>query len=365
MKKTLLGCALLGALGLGAQAATAQEFDDRWYLTGTAGFAIHDGDRQVSDVPIFGLGVGKFFTRNFSLDLDLNSVNPEKDGSELNWSNYGAMLTGRYHFNNHDRNWWPYLAFGAGVLRHESEYSDPAGGRPFERKDNNLAAQLGFGMQADHDRIAMRAEVLGRWDFDNRSVAAPQEDKFLDVLAQLTMAVKLGPPPAAPVEVVEDIVPPPPPPPSCADLDDDGDGVNNCDDRCPDSQPGQTVGPDGCPVAVTIDLRGVNFDFDKATLRPDAEATLNEAITVLRQYPELRVEVAGHTDLCGAETYNQPLSERRAKTVYDYLAANGIDSSRLVGPSGYGESRPLEPTPQTLPGCKSETNRRTELNVVQ
>ncbi|MEG3194038.1 OmpA family protein, partial [Lysobacter sp. D1-1-M9] len=61
--------------------------------------------------------------------------------------------------------------------------------------------------------------------------------------------------------------------------------------------------------------------------------------------------------------YNQSLSERRANAVYDYLTSNGIGSNRLVGPNGYGESRPLESTPQTNPECRSETNRRTELNV--
>ena len=49
--------------------------------------------------------------------------------------------------------------------------------------------------------------------------------------------------------------------------------------------------------------------------------------------------------------------------VYQYLTSNGVDGGRLAGPVGYGESRPLEQTAQTLPGCKSETNRRTELNV--
>ena len=49
--------------------------------------------------------------------------------------------------------------------------------------------------------------------------------------------------------------------------------------------------------------------------------------------------------------------------MYDYLSSNGIDASRMVGPNGYGESRPLEPTAQTLPECKNERNRRTELNV--
>jgi OOP family OmpA-OmpF porin len=84
---------------------------------------------------------------------------------------------------------------------------------------------------------------------------------------------------------------------------------------------------------------------------------------VLAKYPELKVEVAGHTDLCGKDTYNQDLSQRRAQTVYDYLTGKGVDAARLAGPPGYGESRPLEATEQTSPACKSETNRRTELNV--
>ena len=84
---------------------------------------------------------------------------------------------------------------------------------------------------------------------------------------------------------------------------------------------------------------------------------------ILKRNPSLRVEVAGHTDLCGKDAYNQKLSERRAKAVYDFLTSNGVDAGRLAGPVGYGESRPLENTPQTLPGCKSEKNRRTELNA--
>jgi OOP family OmpA-OmpF porin len=62
--------------------------------------------------------------------------------------------------------------------------------------------------------------------------------------------------------------------------------------------------------------------------------------------------------------YNQnAVAERRAQVVFDYLTSNGIDAGRLVGPNGYGESRPLVPTDQTVPGCRNETNRRTELNV--
>jgi OOP family OmpA-OmpF porin len=213
---------------------------------------------------------------------------------------------------------------------------------------------------ADFGRTTWRTELSTRHDFDDQSVAG--QSNFGDLIFSVGMNIKLGAAPQPPVQP-EPPAPPPPPPVSCEDLDDDGDGVNNCIDKCPDSQAGQVVGPDGCPVPVTIDLRGVNFDFDRDTLRPDAVATLNEVVTILRQYSDLRVEVAGHTDLCGPETYNQNLSERRARAVYDFLVNNGISASRLVGPVGYGESRPLEPTAQTSPACRSETNRRTELNV--
>ena len=153
---------------------------------------------------------------------------------------------------------------------------------------------------------------------------------------------------------------------TCADLDDDGDGVNNCNDKCPGSEAGQAIGPDGCPVPLTIDLKGVNFDFDKDTLRPDAVAILDEAIAILGKYPQLRVEVAGHTDAIGSDEYNQGLSERRAHTVYDYLTGHGIDAGRLVGPTGYGESRPIAPNANEDGSDNPEgraRNRRTELNV--
>jgi OOP family OmpA-OmpF porin len=110
---------------------------------------------------------------------------------------------------------------------------------------------------------------------------------------------------------------------------------------------------------VVIDLRGVNFDFDSARLRPDAIATLDEAVSILRRYDTIRVEVAGHTCSIGDEAYNQRLSERRAKVVFDYLVEKGIAANRLNW-VGYGESRPIASN-DTREG--RVMNRRTELKV--
>ena len=87
--------------------------------------------------------------------------------------------------------------------------------------------------------------------------------------------------------------------------------------------------------------------------------TLDEATEVLRQYPDIRVEVAGHTDSIGSDQYNQGLSERRAKSVFDYLVGNGIDSGRLNS-RGYGESAPIADN-ATREG--RQRNRRVELVV--
>jgi OOP family OmpA-OmpF porin len=363
MNKKLLCAALLTGLGV-ASAASAQTFDDRWYVSGSVGVNVQDNDRGTEDSPFATVGFGKFLTPNWSLDTELNYQNPDKSASGLWWSQYGISADARYHFRTVDSKWWPYVRFGLGLQRHEEEfirdpiYGAPEGGYPAQHEDNNLAANLGAGLQFDFGRVDLRTEIGTRVDFDEVQARpeTEQEDYFTDLLASVGMTIALGPEPMAPVA-------PAPVAPSCADLDDDGHGVNNSDDKCPDTKPGTVVGPDGCPVPVSIDLKGVNFDFDKATLRPDALSILGEATEILRRYPELKVEVAGHTDLCGPDDYNQKLSERRAKAVYDYLTSNGIDTSRLAGPVGYGESRPLEPTPQTLPGCKNETNRRTELNV--
>ncbi|TBR12772.1 MAG: OmpA family protein [Lysobacter sp.] len=373
MNKKLLCAALLGGLSI-LQVAQAQEFDDRWYLTGAVGMNMQDNDRGTRNAPFGAIGVGKMVNPNWSFDVELNYQNPRSNANQnLWWSQYGISFDARRHFVTPGRAWNPYMLMGLGFQRAEEEF-DPSNpllparftrnGAPSQRKDGHLAGKLGVGLQGDVGRVAIRTELAYRIDGDNGSVGAflndnpPRDDGadwFGDVLASVGVVIPLGPEPMAPV--------PPAPVVTCADKDDDGDGVNNCDDKCPGSQAGQAIGPDGCPVPVTLDLKGVNFDFDKSTLRPDAIAILDEAVQILQRYPAMRFEVAGHTDLCGSDAYNQSLSERRARAVYDYLTGHGVDASRMAGPNGYGESRPLEQTPQTLPECKNERNRRTELNV--
>ena len=86
-------------------------------------------------------------------------------------------------------------------------------------------------------------------------------------------------------------------------------------------------------------MENIFYDFDKATLRPESKTALDEMAQMLRENPNVTIEMGAHTDRKGSDEYNIKLSERRAQSVIDYLIAAGIAADRL-SPKGYGESVP-------------------------
>ena len=109
------------------------------------------------------------------------------------------------------------------------------------------------------------------------------------------------------------------------------------------------------------DLSNTMFDFDKSVIKEVAKGPLNKVVAWLQENPEVKVEISGHTDSKGSDEYNQRLSEARAKAVYEYFIAQGVDKFRLAY-AGYGESRPIA-TNDTEEG--RQQNRRVELNIIQ
>lgn len=90
-------------------------------------------------------------------------------------------------------------------------------------------------------------------------------------------------------------------------------------------------------------VENIFYDFDKATLRPESKAALDEMIVMLKENPNVTIEMGAHTDRKGSDEYNINLSNRRAKSVVDYLIAGGIEPDRLTW-KGYGESTPKKVT---------------------
>jgi outer membrane protein OmpA-like peptidoglycan-associated protein len=106
-----------------------------------------------------------------------------------------------------------------------------------------------------------------------------------------------------------------------------------------------------------VAIYGIYFDVDKATLRPEADATLKQIQALLLKYKELKLEIQGHTDNSGTHDHNQKLSEERAAAVKAWLLAHGIHGARLAA-AGYAETRPVAPN-STEEG--KQKNRRVEL----
>lgn len=114
-------------------------------------------------------------------------------------------------------------------------------------------------------------------------------------------------------------------------------------------------------VGSKIVLNNIFFDFDKSTLRPESTAELDRLYQLLVDVPTLKIEISGHTDNIGSASYNQKLSEERAKAVVDYLLDKGISRDRLTY-MGYGFTRPVA-TNETEEG--RQLNRRTEFEVLE
>lgn len=178
------------------------------------------------------------------------------------------------------------------------------------------------------------------------------EINFVDGMADFVTAVFLEKAPMAPA------------PKKVVDLDSDGDGVTDSLDQCPNTPKGFKVDSVGCPVAipeqVSITLL-VEFDFDKAVVKPQYHSDMEKAANFLKAYPKTTGVLEGHTDSIGSEEYNMKLSQKRADSVKKYIVEKfGIDAARL-STVGYGESKPVA---DNKTDAGRQKNRRVVANIV-
>lgn len=155
--------------------------------------------------------------------------------------------------------------------------------------------------------------------------------------------------------------------------DADADGICDGVDRCSDTPADVRVDAKGCPIVLTeketelldtgmIRLQNVNFDSGKSTIQPQSHVLLDEVGEILARWPELRIEIGGHTDSRGSEEFNQTLSEERARAVLDYLLGRfAMLKPQQLSSAGYGEGSPIAPNDSELNLAK---NRRVEFKVL-
>ncbi len=140
-------------------------------------------------------------------------------------------------------------------------------------------------------------------------------------------------------------------------LDSDGDGVPDDQDLCPNTPYGAMVDDRGCWVVAYASF----FDFDKSVVKTKYLPYIAEAATVLKNYPELIVEVQGHTDSVGTQEYNYALGLRRAEAVKKVLVGYGVRPERL-NTTSRGETQPIESNASSAGRAR---NRRVEIHVAQ
>ena len=138
--------------------------------------------------------------------------------------------------------------------------------------------------------------------------------------------------------------------------DKDGDGITDDQDDCQDTPAGARVTINGCWI-----LGNINFPSDSWELKEEMLPYLDEVVAILKNNPNLWMEVQGHTDSKGSANHNYTLSRNRAQAVMSYLISNGVSADRLSS-TGYGETKPIS-TNDTEDG--KALNRRVELSPIK
>lgn len=371
-KSTLVLAATFGAVFAGTFARADADDVGKWYLNPMIQAVWVDDDRNADDNWGAQLGIGKALSEDWNVELNYaHSIHDGALGNDLRMQNVELDALRVFYRDSARTN--PYLLGGIGWLYKNYETTD---------NSSAFAGSLGAGLLVHLAESAdgsfttnLRGEIKVRYELNSGG------NTSVDYLAGLGLQFAWGRPrPAAPAEPV--VVPPPPadtdgdgvidpqdrcpgtPPNSKVDavgceLDSDGDGVLDSADQCPGTLAGRRVDPRGCEIKKEIELRGVKFATDKADLLPESYPMLEDAIATLKKYPDLKIEVAGHTDDRGTAAHNQSLSQRRAETVEKYLKDGGVTNELKA--VGYGESQPLE---DNATDAGRQANRRVVLKII-
>lgn len=142
-------------------------------------------------------------------------------------------------------------------------------------------------------------------------------------------------------------------------LDSDGDGVIDCQDKCP-----SVAGPasnNGCPEWTDLVVPTIYFDLNKSTLKPEGKAELDKLVQTLVASKEFNIVIGGHACDLGTDKYNMKLSEKRAQEVVKYLLSKGVNNA-YVGSNNYGESKPAV---SNTTEDNRKKNRRVEFEVAK
>jgi len=339
-KHLIAAAALTGMSYLFIAHADETPPDDRWYIAPFGTFIKAGGDRGSDDGWGGGMGIGKMIDEHFNVEA--RGFWQGFGGNSGRWDLTGGTADLQYYLFRDTFS--PYAVIGAGAMNTSHGGNSGTG----------FIGEAGVGFTYEvMDNFMLRSDVRYRYNNNFNAQVQPGTDEFHDMTVNVGFVIPFGEKPAPMVAKVEPPAPTPPPVvPDCSTLDDDQDGVNNCDDKCPNTLSGAHVSSYGCWIVE------VKFDNDKDIIKPQYYPELDNAAQVIRNHQDLMIEVQGHTSKTGGYAHNMDLSERRANHVKDYLV--GSHHLPNVTARGYGWNRPID-TNETEEGRAN--NRRVQLDV--
>lgn len=345
----LMGVGLLAAAALATASAQADEaspeMEMRPYVSALFSYVPQQDERgDLIGVPTRAfeegkgvqLGAGMSINRWLGFEVAAFGHKFSGDTAGSGMRDYGAKIDGLF-FYSRDPRFSPYFGLGVGAVETKDRNTDESSTDPF--------ADVGLGFMKFFEVAGLDMGVRGdvryrRTFFAEDTFDRSQQDDVTEAVMKVGLVVPLGARAQAAAPAAS--------PAACTDSD--GDGVCDTADLCPDTPKGTPVDAKGCPAQKAAakgdpnqQFEDVHFAFDRFELTDYAMTMLDSAATVIqnltREYPQLKVDVAGHTDAVGTDGYNQGLSERRANVVRQYLQRKGVDGTR-INVQSYGEARP-------------------------
>lgn len=355
VKTRLLALALSGmSVMSAAQAEDYREYDsvtdDRWYVAPFGTFIKSGGDRDAKDGWGGGMGFGKMLDEHFNIELrgfyqGFGGYSDPVTDQGGRWDLTGGSADLQYYFFRDKFS--PYAVVGIGGMNTSVGGSSAA----------SITGEGGVGFTYElHDNFLLRSDVRYRYNNNFNAHFLPGTDEYHDMTVNVGFVIPFGDKPKAAVRSEAPVAPvAAAPEPDCSALDSDNDGVNDCLDKCPNTMSGTKVDYSGCPMS--IELKGVNFEYNSAQLTENAKTILDGvAANLIETSQKKDIEVQGHTSSEGSSAYNLKLSQRRSQSVANYLKSKGVTDKLYA--KGYGEDFPIADN-STEEGRAQ--NRRVEL----
>lgn len=335
----------IGLLATLAFPATAEEAEGVTATFGFGGMAF-DNDREIDGSVLGNIGFCYRFASPWALEVSYLIADTETEVGNIDVDVDHWRIDGLYHFWESEK-LSPFFAAGVG----RSDIDVPA------VQGDSRDMQLNVGMGAKYwfqPETALRGDLRYFRTMDDADVDSgffvSIHHNFGDAGSK-PAPVQEGPKDTDGDGVTDDLDQCPRTPAGvsvdsrgCA-IDTDKDGVADYKDACPGTdQPGARIDSRGCyeilKEKVSVELN-VQFDFDSAKARPGHRSEVKRVYDFMREYPQTKVTIEGHTDSRGSNEYNQKLSQRRANTIANMLTTEfNIDADRVTA-IGYGEERPV------------------------